>query len=191
MQMKEYLRNEVMRKRKNLSTTNILEKSSQIKQRLFEMDEFRNAESILFYVSYDNEVYTHEMIRESLSIGKEVVVPKSDTTHNTLLLHVITDWNDLEQGTYDILEPKKQSIQKIDVESIDLILVPGVVFDIHGNRIGHGKGYYDRLLKTSHPVPYLGLAFEFQIVENIETEEHDERIDIIVTEERIINCTSR
>jgi 5-formyltetrahydrofolate cyclo-ligase len=188
MQMKEYLRKEVMRKRKNLSTTNVLEKSNRIKQRLFEMDEFRNAESVLFYVSYDNEVYTHEMIKESLSIGKEVVVPKSDTTNNTLLLSVITDWNDLERGAYDILEPKKQSIKKIDVESIDLILVPGVVFDIHGNRIGHGMGYYDRLLKAPHHISSIGLAFEFQIVNKISAEKHDIKVDKIVTEERIIDC---
>lgn len=189
--MKDELRKIVKEKRNRLQKIDVLTKSSQIKKRVFNLKEFKQAKTVLFYVSYDNEVYTHDMIKESMLMEKQVVVPKSDTTNNTLLLSVITDWDDLEQGAYNILEPKKQSIKKIDVESMDLILVPGVVFDIHGNRIGHGKGYYDRLLKILHPVPSIGLAFEFQIVKNIETEEHDERIDIIVTEERIINCTSR
>jgi 5-formyltetrahydrofolate cyclo-ligase len=86
------------------------------------------------------------------------------------------------------LEPKKNYIKEVSIESIDLIIVPGVVFDRNGNRIGHGMGYYDRLLKKSHNIPRIGLAFEFQIVKKIEAEEHDERIDMIITEDRIINC---
>ena len=184
--MKDMLRKNILDKRNALVMSEVLEKSSTIKKRLFEMDLFRNAQTILFYVSYDNEVYTHDMIKESMGMGKHVVVPKSVTKNNTLILSRLTDWNGLEVGAYNILEPKKETIEKVDVESIDLIIVPGVVFDESGNRIGHGKGYYDRLLNDSQNIPNIGLAFELQMVDNIESEQHDEKIDVILTEERII-----
>lgn len=186
MKMKDRLRKSIEKKRNTLSTSEVLEKSSRIKKRVFEMDLFRDAQTILFYVSYGNEVYTHDMIKESISLGKTVVVPKSVTKNNALILSRLTDWNNLEVGVYNILEPKQESIEQVDVESIDLIIVPGVVFDESGNRIGHGKGYYDRLLNDSRNIPSVGLAFEFQIVENIKSEQHDEKIDIVITEDRIV-----
>ena len=188
--MKEDLRRRIMKKRSAASTSELMEKSAKIKHRIFEMDLFRNAQTILFYVSYDNEVFTHDMIKESMSMGKTVVVQKSIPKDSTLILSKLTDWNDLEVGAYDILEPKQESIKEVPVESIDLILVPGVVFDIHGNRIGHGKGYYDRLLNDTQNIPHVGLAFGFQIVDAVPVEGHDLPVDIIVTEERIIECKS-
>ena len=187
--MKDRLRKDIIKKRKSLPKSEVIEKSTNIKKRIFEMGKFRDAQTVLFYVSYDNEVYTHDMIKESLLIGKKIVVPKSDTKINTLLLSELTDWNDLECGAYNILEPKQDFIKEVSIKSIDLIFVPGVAFDMHGNRIGHGKGYYDRLLKRASNITSIGLAFEFQVVENIEAEEHDEKIDIIVTEKRVIDVT--
>ena len=186
MKMKDRLRKSIAKKRNVLSTSEVLEKSSRIKKRIFEMDLFRDAQTILFYVSYGNEVYTQDMIKESISLGKTVVVPKSVTKDHILILSRLTNWDDLEVGAYNILEPKQESIKEADIESIDLIIIPGVVFDESGNRIGHGKGYYDRLLNDSRNIPSVGLAFEFQIVENIKSEQHDEKIDIIITEDRII-----
>ena len=186
VKMKDRLRKSIEKKRNTLSTSEVLEKSSRIKKRIFEMDLFRDAQTILFYVSYGNEVYTHDMIKESISLGKTVVVPKSVTKNNALILSRLTDWDNLEVGAYNILELKQESIEQVDVESVDLIIVPGVVFDESGNRIGHGKGYYDRLLNDSRNIPSVGLAFEFQIVENIKSEQHDEKIDIIITGDRVI-----
>ena len=188
MKMKDRLRKSIEQKRNTLSTSEVLEKSSRIKKRIFEMDLFRDAQTILFYVSYGNEVYTHDMIKESISLGKTVVVPKSVTKNNALILSRLTDWNNLEVGAYNILEPKQESIEQVDVESIDLIIVPGVVFDESGNRIGHGKGYYDRLLNDSQNISNIGLAFELQMIDNIESEKHDEKIDVIITEDRIMKC---
>ena len=170
MKMEDRLRKSIEKKRNALSTSDVLEKSSRIKKRIFEMDLFRDAQTILFYVSYGNEVYTHDMIKESISLGKTVVVPKSVTKNNALILSRLTDWNNLEVGAYNILEPKQESIEQVDVESVDLIIVPGVVFDESGNRIGHGKGYYDRLLNDSQNISNIGLAFELQMIENIESE---------------------
>jgi len=186
--MKEELRKEGMKIRKDLPETELLEKSKQIKKRLYKMKEFQQATTILFYVSYDNEVYTQDMIKENLSNGKNVVVPITDAEKHCLILSKLNNWEDLECSTYSILEPKKNCIREVSLDKIDLILVPGVVFDESGNRIGHGMGYYDKLLKNSKKALHIGLAFEMQIVDNIPAEEHDVKVDKIVTENRIINC---
>jgi len=152
------------------------------------LDEFKEAKTILFYVSYDNEVYTHEMIKESLEVKKQVVVPKTDMNKRTILCSTLTKWDDLLAGAYNILEPRQECLNEVSPESIDLIIMPGIAFDCQGNRIGHGMGYYDRLLKKKMNAHRLGLAFEFQIVENIPTEPHDIKVEKIVTEKRIITC---
>jgi 5-formyltetrahydrofolate cyclo-ligase len=186
--MKEELRKEGIEIRKNLPESDLLEKSKQIKKRLYKMREFLQASTILFYVSYDNEVYTHEMIKENISGKKNVVVPITDAEKHCLILSKLKAWEDLECSNYSILEPKKNCISEVSLDKIDLILVPGVVFDESGNRIGHGVGYYDKLLKNSKKAIHIGLAFEAQIVDNIPAEEHDVKVDKIVTEERIITC---
>jgi 5-formyltetrahydrofolate cyclo-ligase len=185
--MKEEVRKELIKLRKNLSKNEILENSEKIKNRLFKMTEFRESSTILFYVSYDNEVYTHKMIKESITIKKNVVVPLTDKKNKILILSKLDSWDDLGPGAYNILEPKKEKIKEISVNELDLIIVPGVGFDNHGHRIGHGKGYYDNLLKNFEKLT-IGLAFEFQIIKNIPIEKHDIPIDKIVTEKRLIDC---
>lgn len=186
--MKERIRREIMEKRNNLSKSDLLKKSNKIKKRLFAMAEFKRAKTILFYISYNNEVFTHEMIKECLSNEKHIVVPITDKKNRSLILSLLENWKDLDYGAYGILEPKKEKIKKIAINKIELIVVPGVVFDECGHRIGHGLGYYDRLLKYTKNVLLVGLAFEEQIVEKIPAESHDIPVDKIITERRIIDC---
>ena len=188
MSMKQDLRKMIREKRKHISQEFIKSNSQKIKTRLFLTDEYIKAVTILIYVSYDAEVSTHEMIKESIIDGKTMIVPKSLLRSNSLLLSHLKEWDELEPGAYNILEPKSEFIREVNEDILDLVIVPGVAFDCFGNRLGHGKGYYDRLLKKIHNIPIIGLAFEFQILNMIETEEHDEKIDLIITEERIINC---
>jgi len=187
--MKDKLRKELIETRKRLQKKEVLEKSKQIKKRLFEMKEFKQASTILFYVSYDNEVYTHDMITESLSNRKNVLVPITDTKKHCLIISKLKRWEDLEHSNYSILEPKKDCVHEVSLANIDIILVPGVVFDESGNRIGHGYGYYDSLLRNSKKALHIGLAFEIQIVKKILTEKRDVPVDKIVTEKRIIECS--
>jgi len=186
--MKGKLRKELMEIKRNLSKIEVLNKSNQIKERLFSLKEFKQAHAVLFYISYDNEVYTHDMIKESISKGKRIVVPISDKENRRLILSEFDEWNNLEPGSYGILEPRKDKIKEISVEEVDLIIVPGVGFDEKGHRIGHGKGYYDNLLRNSTKALHIGLAFELQIVDHVPTEEHDVPLDGIITEKRVINC---
>ena len=186
--MKNQLRKELIKKRKKLLKNVVLKKSNQIKKRLYDMNDFKHSSTILFYVSYDNEVFTHDMIKECLSIGKKVIVPISDKKNRRLILSKLNDWADLQPGSYGILEPIKKHILEVSIENIDLIIVPGVGFDIKGRRIGHGKGYYDNLLRDSKNALHIGFAFEFQIIDKVPVDIHDIPVDKIITEERIINC---
>ena len=184
--MKERLRKELKNKRNSLSKNEVLEKSKKIKERLYALNEFKQAPVIVFYVSYDNEVFTHDIIKECLT-KKEVIIPKSVKENRSLILSKLENWNDLEIGAYNILEPREDKIIEISIDEIDLIIVPGVGFDEKGRRIGHGKGYYDILMKKSIKALHIGLAFECQMVEQIPTEEHDVPVDIIVTEKRVLD----
>jgi len=187
--MKEKIRKELIEKRKKLTFDEVNSKSSEIKKRLFELDEFKHSQTVLFYVSYGNEVRTHEIIKECLE-KKEVIVPISDKENRSLILSKLENWKNLEVGSYGILEPKKDKIKEISIENIDLIIIPGVGFDESGRRIGHGKGYYDNLLKRATKISNIGLAYEFQIVKKIPIEPHDLPVKKIVTEKRVINCKS-
>ncbi|OYT27742.1 5-formyltetrahydrofolate cyclo-ligase [Thermoplasmatales archaeon ex4572_165] len=187
--MKEKLRKEIKQKRRNISKEENRKKSKEIKEKLFGLKEYKDAKIVLFYVSYDGEVFTHELIKEALD-DKKVVVPISNKKDCSLSLSILEFWDDLIEGPYRILEPKKDCIKEISIDEIDLIVVPGVAFDENGNRLGHGKGYYDRLLEKTK-AKTVGLAFEFQIVKNIPTDRNDVPVDLIITKDRIVKCSDR
>jgi 5-formyltetrahydrofolate cyclo-ligase len=182
--IKEKIRKEIKEKRRRQSKEENRKKSKEIKEKLFGLKEYRDAKTVLFYVSYDGEVFTHDMIKESLK-EKRVVVPISDPKNCSLTLSELRSWGDLVEGSYGILEPEKDCNKEIPVENIDLIIVPGVAFDLNGNRLGHGKGYYDSLLRRNRDVLTIGLAFEFQVIDSIPIEKHDIPVGIIITEKRI------
>ncbi|MFO7678215.1 MAG: 5-formyltetrahydrofolate cyclo-ligase [Thermoplasmatota archaeon] len=184
--MKHDERKKLLKKRMQLSFSEVTQKSNQIKKTLFSLEIFHASSSILYYISYGKEVDTHKMIQESLAVGKNVIVPKVLPNNGTLLLSRLLSWNDLEKGCYGILEPTQNSIRQIDINMVDLIVVPIVGFDLQRNRIGHGKGYYDKLLYKNQHIPTIGLAFECQMVNDIDKEDHDIKIDMIITEKRII-----
>ncbi|MDP7322999.1 MAG: 5-formyltetrahydrofolate cyclo-ligase, partial [Candidatus Woesearchaeota archaeon] len=109
-----------------------------------------------------------------------------------LQLSEIKNFNELEPKTWGILEPKDEFIRKFDIENVDLVIIPGIVFDQNGHRIGYGYGYYDRFLKKlDKNVVKIGFGFEFQIVDKIPEEKHDVPVDIMVTEKRVINCNEK
>ena len=188
--MKDFLRKELINKRKKLSKLDVNNKSRLIEKTLFNLDEFKNSNNILFYVSYNNEVNTHDMIKKCFTIKKNLIVPISDVINKELILMKLDRWDDLKKGSYSILEPTEKNENKINLDDINIIIIPAIAFDIKGNRIGHGYGYYDKLLKKSNNAIHIGLAFDFQIVDHIKIDKHDVPVDKILTEKRIINCNN-
>jgi 5-formyltetrahydrofolate cyclo-ligase len=184
--MKDSIRKELIKLRKNLSFQEILNNSIEIKNKLFDLYEYKISNIILFYISYNNEVFTHKMIKESIKNNKKVIIPVS--YKKKLLLSKLEKWEDLEEGAFNILEPKRNCFKKFNIKDVELILVPGIGFDENGNRIGHGYGYYDNLLIKTKNSTNIGLAFECQIVNVIPVNKHDLPVDKIITEKRIIEC---
>jgi len=159
--------------------------SRQIMARLMALPEYERAATVMFYVDVRSEVRTRPSLEVALSSGKQIVVPHC--VGGDLELFRLAAMEDLEIGTYGILEPTGRLLdlpdRKADVRELDLILVPGVAFDRRGGRLGHGKGYYDKLLRNRRPdTPLVALAFECQLFPEIPTEEHDVFMDKVITE---------
>ena len=170
--------------RKNLSREIIAEKSKKIIETLINLEEYRKAITIMSYVSLDIEVDTKELIKSELSNqNKKVIVPY--IREGYIKASMLRNYNDLSIGEHGVLEPTNKEEYKA---GIDLIIIPGVAFDKTGSRIGFGKGYYDKFLKDYDNTHKVALAFEEQIVDNVPSEEHDQKVDIIITEKRIIRC---
>ena len=191
--MKQTLKQEIFRKRKTLTKVEIKEKSKRIKENLYSLEEFKEAKNIMLYVSLNEEVDTQEIIKELL-INKEknIIVPYVVKNNPILQLSELKNFNELEPKTLDILEPRDNFIREFGLKKLDLVIVPGIVFDENGYRIGYGYGYYDRFLKKlDKNVKKIGLAFEFQLVGKIPEERHDVPVDIVVTEERVLKCEGK
>jgi 5-formyltetrahydrofolate cyclo-ligase len=180
--MKKQLRKEILEKRDSLKDKEIKAKAKSIKEGLFSIGEYEIAKTICFFVSFNSEVDTHGMIKEALNQGKKVCVPV--VKGNRLVLSLINDFTDLKKkNKYGILEPSK--INKVDKKEVDMIIVPGSVFDKRKHRIGYGKGYYDILLKDFKGLS-VGICFDLQIIEKIPKDVWDEKLDMIITEKGII-----
>jgi 5-formyltetrahydrofolate cyclo-ligase len=189
MKKKEELRKEILEKRILMSQQEVYEKSLKINNNIMKLNKYKESMSIMCYVDFRNEVSTERLIKHALSFGKRVSVPLitgSRGENKTMIASEITSLeNDLETGRYGIYEPRKECIRIIDPKEINLIIVPGVVFDKNKNRIGYGAGYYDRFLSLiSRDCLTIGVAFEIQLLNEIPFDENDVVLDMIITEER-------
>jgi len=186
--MKQSLKSQIFKKRNSLSKEEIKEKSNKIKNNLFSLKEFKKAKNIMFYVSFNNEVNTQEIIKELLSKkGKTIIVPYTIKDDFRLHISELKDFNELEPKTFGILEPKDLYIREFNSDKLDIVIVPGIAFDKKSHRIGYGYGYYDRFLKTiKKGTVKIGLAFDFQLVEKIPKEKHDVPMDIVVTDKEVL-----
>jgi 5-formyltetrahydrofolate cyclo-ligase len=159
--------------------------SAIIVDRFMGLPEYEAAGTVMFYVDVREEVRTRQALPKALSDGKRIVVPYC--VDGELELFWLEDMNELELGMYRILEPKDSlrtvASKRLQPTDLDLIMVPGVAFDRHGGRTGHGKGYYDKLLQHAKlTTPLVALAFECQMFDEIPAESHDIYMDKIVTE---------
>ncbi len=159
------------------------------------LPEYATAETVMFYIDVRSEVRTRQDLELALQTGKTIVVPWCNTD-GELELFRLASMEELEIGMYRILEPRAELRQlpqkQINVESLDLIMVPGVAFDRRGARMGHGKGYYDKLLEHARlDTPLVALAFECQLFEEIPVAHHDIFMDRIITEEQVYHGRGR
>ena len=153
-------------------------RSMPIMERVSTLPAFEQAKTVLLYWSMDDEVYTHEFVRQWYE-RKRILLPCVDG--DDLRLRQYTGPECMKAGEqFGIGEPTGP--EWTDLESVEVIVVPGVAFDKKGNRLGRGRGFYDRLLASTPNAYKIGVAFDFQMVEDVPTEPFDKPMDIVISE---------
>lgn len=192
--MKHAIRKEMREKRDRLSPSEMDALSLKVKDNLFPSTEFRSARTVMFYASFGSEVRTEHMIQDAIAMGKRVALPVAsgkDGSHTITPYEIRQFPGDACLGAYGIMEPSEKRCRRMPAGEIDLVIVPGTAFDAKGERVGYGKGYYDRFLAKVPHAKAVGLAYDFQVMDNgcgIPRQEHDARVSIIVTDKRVIRC---
>lgn len=186
--LKDNLRKNLLNQRKSMDIQNVTAFSNKIMSTIMELPQFINSKNIMLYLSFNKEVNTYPLIKWCFDNGKTVIAPYCIQDKREIVPFKITNLtSDLAKSTFGVMEPKHDLLEKANIEDIDLILVPGVVFDVNCNRIGFGAGYYDRFLpKIAKNTPTIGIAYDYQIIDEIPTGKYDVSLDFIITEKRII-----
>ncbi len=185
MEEKKALRNQILDQRNTLSEEEVEVYSSRILDRLLRLEAVMTASEVFTYVSLGSEVDTFGLILSSLLSGKKVYCPKI-IEKGIMKFYRITSLEQLVPGKYDILEPVSDE-EGVIYGNHQVMVLPGVAFDSNLNRIGYGGGYYDRYLSIydKSGCKKIALAYELQMVESLPVEEHDKKVDLIVTESAI------
>jgi 5-formyltetrahydrofolate cyclo-ligase len=183
---KAQIRKEIKEKLNKQSVAQRLHKSRLIKEKLFKLAAFKRAGCVMFYIATDKEVETRFMMAEAQKIGKTIAVPailKGEKKQEKMVASLIEDLDrKLTLGPYGIPQPGRRYIRKIPVAQIDLVLLPGLAFDKKGNRLGRGKGYYDRFLAAvSRHIYCIGLAFDFQVLNHLPVLSHDIGVSKVIS----------
>jgi 5-formyltetrahydrofolate cyclo-ligase len=187
------LRKQILGARDLLGARERQEKSRAAMQNFWSLPEIKHWSTLFVYVNFRSELETLELIQSCLSKGKRVAIPLVEASTVSMIPLLIQDpEKDLVPGYYGIPEPDPEKSLRVAAREIDAVVIPGSVFDIHGGRLGYGGGYYDRFLVNDAPqAKRIGLAFEMQVVENVPVQPHDQLLDILITEKRIVSITHR
>jgi 5-formyltetrahydrofolate cyclo-ligase len=178
------LRQQMLARRAALDPAESSAASLSIQQRLIVSAGFASARAIALYAAIRNEVGTAMLLSVALATGKEVLFPS--VCGDDLLFRTINDPGQLRRGSFGIPEPDPGCPCR-ELNSIDLFVIPAVAFALDGQRVGYGKGYYDKAL---HPLEgsgkLVGICYDFQLVATLPAEPHDIRMDLIITETRVV-----
>ncbi|HJO58415.1 MAG TPA: 5-formyltetrahydrofolate cyclo-ligase [Nitrospinaceae bacterium] len=187
---KTAIRETITRKREALGDVERNEKSLSIAQRLFDLDAFKESKSVFIFLSLPDEVQTEAVIEESFRLGKEVFVPLINVRGGCLQVARIPSLDiKFVVGKHGIREPAPEVREIVSPSRIDLVVAPGLAFDVRGNRIGYGGGYYDKLLKEiSRDSIRVGIGYDFQLLGLVPHSDFDEPVQFVVTETQLLRC---
>ena len=181
--MKQELRNRFLAQRRQLDEKTLALKGRQIAQHLFSLPAFKNAKTIASFVDFEKEPPTRLIIQKALEEGKTVGIPHM-LSQQELGFFTIQSLHELVPTKKGNLEPPLTN-QMLEAIQIQAILVPGIVFDEKGFRLGFGKGFFDRALPSLKQAAKIGLAFEEFVVPVLPHESHDVALDFLVTEKKV------
>jgi 5-formyltetrahydrofolate cyclo-ligase len=179
MLTKARIRSKILLRLKTQKEEDRNRKSKLITHKLLRNKVFKKAKIVMFYIAFGGEVNTEEMIREAQKTGKLICVPVCRKDRETMQPAILEDHAKLIKGPYGVLEPATRA--HVEPKDLDLVIVPGVAFDKKGNRLGRGKGCYDRFLcSLSEKTASIGLAFDFQILPLVPTACHDVSVKQVI-----------
>ncbi len=177
---KQKIRSKILARLKIQKEEDRKRKSSIIKDKLFRILLFRKARVVMFYIAFDGEVNTQDMVKEAKNLGKIIAVPVCKNDKITLRPCLLGNGHRLQKGPYGVGEPAVK--KSIKLKDLDLVIVPGIAFDRRNNRLGRGKGCYDRFLgRLPKRIPSIGLAFDFQILPGLPTTATDVGVQKIIS----------
>ena len=161
-----------------------------IQSRVLSLREYMQTDIVFTYVSKDIEVGTRGLIFAAWANGKKVAAPKCRQDSNEMDFYIIKSTDDLTQGQFGLLEPKADVCEKVNDFSHGICVVPGLGFDAEGYRLGYGKGYYDRFLKSFSGTS-VGLCYSSCVKFKLPRSEYDMPVDMIVTERYVRRTVSQ
>ncbi len=189
IETKKGFRKEMIEKRKEIPGDEVAKKSEIIKDKFIGYPEYKNADIIMVYLSFKNEVDTMPIIEKALGNSKKITVPKTYPKTKKMIPALIKDLEeDVTIGNYGIPEPRDDKLSLVDPTDVDLVVVPGVAFDLDGYRLGYGGGYYDRFIsELREDVILAAVSFEEQIVDKVPLNKWDKKVHLVFTEKRVID----
>ena len=183
---KRSIRQNLLLQRRSLVSDERLRLSRSAQNRLIDTDLFRQARLIALYSPIHGEVETQTLLATALHNGRQVCFPR--VNDETLEFVLVDGPGDLARGAFGVTEPVGTSV--VAAAELDLAVMPGVGFDRSGFRLGYGGGYYDRAFSVGRPKRLAGLAFGFQLIEELPAEDHDVRLDLVVTDSEVLAFTT-
>ncbi|MGL4572166.1 MAG: 5-formyltetrahydrofolate cyclo-ligase [Clostridium sp.] len=187
--IKNELRKEMIKRRNEINNVEKTTMDNKIIETFINTIEYKKCKQILIYIGFGSEINTKKLIEYALEDGKEVYVPK--VIKEDMVFIRINNLENLVTSNYGILEPIGDK-SDFNVDKLGIVIMPGVAFDKHGNRIGYGGGYYDKFLNNNViNGKKIALLYSFQIIDSIPREEHDIKVDSLITEEKLIEINNK
>lgn len=185
-QKKIELRSKYKKLRMNMTTEQKSALDSALTENFISNSEYKSADTLFAFVSKDIEVETKNIINNAFSQGKKVAVPKCKTKDRLMDFYYINSFDDLVKGAYDIMEPDTSKCKLVEDFSSGICMVPGLVYDREGYRLGFGKGYYDRFLNKFKGVT-MGVCYSRCMEDELPRGYYDKPIHLIITEKYTID----
>ncbi|WP_457570791.1 5-formyltetrahydrofolate cyclo-ligase [Desulfovulcanus sp.] len=188
MLSKHQIRQKVLKKRTNLSPDQVNSLSSIILENFYSLNLLDRARDVFLYLPIKNEVNTWPLLKKLWSLKISTFLPRCDKNKcRKMDFYHVSSPNDLNKGAFNIPEPSSEI--RYNGIGPDLIILPGVAFDLKGYRLGYGQGYFDRFLPKLDltKIKTVALAYDFQILPSLPIDPWDRPVEIIVTEKRIVD----
>lgn len=173
---KKLLRANIRRKKREMTQEQIAAASERLAEKLYATEQYRNARTVYGYLPYNQEVRTVPMLERALADGKRVAVPK--VYGDEMKFIYMTDLSLVEKSDMGIPEPVADG--PLGDDPTALVLMPGLAFTVKGDRMGYGGGYYDKFLAREPDHPTVALCYDFQMVEDLPTQDHDIPVDVVL-----------